>query len=86
MACCWERVELIKGHFEDSLNDSFKARLRTENRRIGFAFLDCNIAPSYKTCFDFPRDFIREDRAFIYMDEYFQTNEVPGLFQGFVRL
>ena len=25
-------------------------------------------------------DFIREDRAFIYMDEYFQTNEVPVLF------
>jgi hypothetical protein len=37
------RVELIKGYFKDTLNDVFKARLRAENRRIGVAFLDCNI-------------------------------------------
>jgi hypothetical protein len=77
------RIELVKGHFEDTLNDAFKARLRAESRRVGFAFLDCNIAPSYKTCFDFLRDFINEDRAFIYMDEYFQTNEVPRMFEDF---
>jgi hypothetical protein len=78
-----DRIEIVKGHFEDTLNDAFKARLRAENRRVGFAFLDCNIATSYKTCFDFLQEFIREDRAFIYMDEYFQTNEVPGLFDDF---
>lgn len=78
-----DRVELVKGHFKHTLNDAFKARLRAENRRVGFAFLDCNLPPSYKTCFDFLQDFIREDRAFIYMDEYFQFNEVPGLFEDF---
>jgi hypothetical protein len=78
-----DRCVVVKGHFEDTLNSDFKARLRAENRRIGFAFLDCNIASSYKTCFDFLQDFIRPDRAFVYMDEYFQTNEVPALFDAF---
>ena len=78
-----DRCVLVKGHFDDTLNDEFKAQLHAEKRRVGFAFLDCNIASSYKTCFDFLRDFIREDRAFIYMDEYFQTNEVPALFDEF---
>jgi hypothetical protein len=78
-----DRCVIVKGHFEDTLNDEFKARLRAENRRVGFAFLDCNIPSSYKTCFDFLRDFVREDRAFIYIDEYFQMNEVPGLFDEF---
>ena len=78
-----DRCVLVKGHFEDTLNEEFRAKLNAERRRVGFAFLDCNIASSYKTCFDFLRDFIREDRAFIYMDEYFQTNEVPVLFEQF---
>ena len=80
-----DRVELVKGHFEDTLNDAFKARLRAENRRVGFAFLDYDIAPSYKTCFDFLQDFINDGRAFIYMDEYFQTNEVPGMLEDFLQ-
>jgi hypothetical protein len=47
------RIEIVKGYFEDSLNEKFRTRLRNENRRVGFAFLDCNIPSSYKTCFDF---------------------------------
>jgi hypothetical protein len=78
-----DRCVLVKGHFEDTLKDEFKAQLRAQNRRVGFAFLDCNIASSYKTCFDFLQDVVREDRAFIYMDEYFQTNDVPHLFGEF---
>ena len=78
-----DRCVIVKGHFEDTLNESFKAQLRTENRRIGFAFLDCNIASSYKTCFDFLQEFMREDRAFIYMDEYFQIEGVADLFDEF---
>jgi hypothetical protein len=77
------RVELIKGYFKDTLNDAFKARLRAENRRVGFAFLDCNIPSSYKTCFDFLVEFIQEDKAFIYMDEYFQIPGVATLFDEF---
>jgi hypothetical protein len=79
------RCVLVKGHFEDTLNEQFKARLRAENRRVGFAFLDCNIASSYKTCFDFLLDFMRDDRAFIYMDEYFQIEGVADLFDDFCK-
>ena len=77
------RVELIKGYFKDTLNDAFKSRLHAEKRRVGFAFLDCNIVSSYKTCFDFLVEFIREERAFIYMDEYFQIPGVATLFDEF---
>ncbi|HUD88317.1 MAG TPA: hypothetical protein VMR17_17895 [Xanthobacteraceae bacterium] len=79
-----DRCVQVKGHYEDTLtDDAFKARLRAENRRVGFAFLDCNIASSYQTCFDFLEDFVREDRVFIYLDEYFQTHEVPQMFAKF---
>jgi hypothetical protein len=78
-----DRCELVKGHFEDTLSDAFKERLRAENRRVGFAFLDFNNASSYKTSFDFLQEFMNESRAFIYMDEYFQTDEVPLLFDAF---
>ena len=77
------RVELVKGYFKDTLNESFKQRLRAENRRIGFAFLDCNIPSSYKTVFDFLLDFLREEKTFIYMDEYFQIPGVAKLFEEF---
>jgi hypothetical protein len=78
-----DRCVIMKGHFEDTLNDEFKAQLRADNRRIGFAFLDCNIPSSYKTCLDFLLDFIRDDRAFVYIDEYFQIPGVAELFDAF---
>ena len=78
-----DRIEIVKGYFEDTLNEPFRARLRNENRRVGFAFLDCNIGPSYKTCFDFLEEFIQAGRAFVYMDEYLCTGGVPELFDKF---
>jgi len=80
-----ERCVQVKGHYEDTLNDGFKAQLRAENRRVGFAFLDCNIASSYQTCLDFLEGFVRDDRVFIYLDEYFQTHEVPQMFDSFCK-
>jgi hypothetical protein len=78
-----DRCHIIKGHFEDTLNESFKAQLRSEKRQIGFAFIDCNIPSSYKTCLDFIGEFINRDRAFIYLDEYFQIAGVADLFDEF---
>jgi hypothetical protein len=80
-----DRIELVKGYFKDTLSEDFKQRLRQEGRRIGFAFLDCNISPSYKTCFGFLEEFMRPDRAFIYMDEYFLTLDVPAMFDEFCQ-
>jgi hypothetical protein len=78
-----DRCVIKKGHFEDTLNGEFKAELRAGNRRVGFAFLDCNIPSSYKTCLDFLEEFIRDDRAFIYIDEYFQIPGVAELVDAF---
>jgi hypothetical protein len=78
-----DRIEIVKGYFEDTLNEKFRTRLRNENRRVGFAFLDCNIPSSYKTCFDFLEEFMQAGRAFVYMDEYFCTGGVPELFEKF---
>ena len=50
----------------------------------GFAFLDCNISSSYKTCFDFIRDLVFPG-SFIYMDEYFINGDVPHLFEDFAN-
>lgn len=80
-----DRCEVVKGYFADTLNEVLKERLRREGRRIGFAFLDCNIGSSYRTCFDFIIEFIRQDRVFVYMDEYFITLEVPAMFGAFAR-
>jgi hypothetical protein len=42
-----------QGYFQETLNDAFKEELRREGRKIGFAFLDCNLSSSYKVCFEF---------------------------------
>jgi hypothetical protein len=76
-----DRCVQVKGYFEDTLTESLCAELRRQGRSIGFAFLDCNISSSYKTCFGFVEQLIRTDRAFIYMDEYFLTLDVPQMFE-----
>jgi len=78
-----DRCEFVKGYFEDTLNDAFKSRLDREGRKVGFAFLDCNISSSYRTCFEFLEGFMRTDRSFVYMDEYFLTLDVPQMFDEF---
>lgn len=69
-----DRCVLVNGYFQDTLNEEFKAMMRRENRKIGFAFLDCNIASSYKLVFDFLLDVMRPERMFIAMDEYFEDH------------
>jgi hypothetical protein len=78
-----DRIEVVKGYFEDTLDEAFRTRMRKENRRVGFAFLDCNVYSSYKTCFNFLEEFIQPGRAFVYMDEYYCTGGIPELFGKF---
>ena len=78
-----DRIELVKGYFKDTLDEAFKERLRREGRRVGFAFVDVNIAPSYKTVLEFLPEFMLGRRSFIYMDEYFLEPDVPVLFEKF---
>jgi hypothetical protein len=77
----FNQIEITKGYFADTLTDALKQRLKAERRRAGFAFLDCSMAASYETCFGFLEDFVT-DRAFVYVDEYFQ---IPGVAEAFEK-
>lgn len=78
-----ERCQLVQGMFEDTLNDEFKSDYLGAGRKIGFAFIDCNITSSYEVVFEFLCETISE-RSFIYMDEYYQNQHVPALYSKFV--
>jgi hypothetical protein len=71
------RCSIVPGYFQDTSNETLKAKLRTDNRHIEFAFIDVNIGPSYETVFDFLLDVIGSKRMFIYLDEYFIDTQPP---------
>lgn len=77
-----DKCFLIQGLFKDTLTPEFKRNYLGEQRKIGFAFLDCNMGSSYRTVFEFIFDMMGEN-SLIYMDEYLQNPAVPGYFQQF---
>jgi hypothetical protein len=77
-----DRCFLVQGLFENTLTNEFKANYASEGRKIGFAFLDCNIGSSYKVVFEFIFDMLGE-HSYIYMDEYFQGAAVIHYFEQF---
>jgi hypothetical protein len=72
-----ERCVIIPGYFQDTLNEKLKDELRRADRSIGFAFVDVNIASSYKIVFDFLLDVMKPQRMFIEIDEYFEDHRPP---------
>lgn len=80
-----DRCVIVSGYFQDTLSPDFKAMMKREDRKIGFAFLDCNIASSYKFVFDFLLEVMRPERMFIEIDEYFEEHKPPihGLYRDF---
>lgn len=79
-----DKCFLVQGLFEHTLTDEFKAKYKAEYRKIGFAFLDCNIGSSYKVVFEFIFDMLAEN-SYIYMDEYFQNPGVVDYFDQFTE-
>lgn len=53
-----------------------------KERQIGFASLDCNIAQSYKTVFEFIFDMMSSN-SYIYMDEGLQNPDVMAQWEEF---
>jgi hypothetical protein len=78
-----DKCFLVQGLFENTLTADFKNSYKTEGRKIGFAFLDCNMTSSYKTVFEFIFDLMAEN-SFIYMDEYLQSPPVIEYYKEFV--
>lgn len=77
-----DKCHLVQGLFKNTLTNEFKAKYQAEGRNIGFAFIDCNMASSYATVFDFIFDLMLTE-SHIYMDEYFQSAAVINLYQKF---
>jgi hypothetical protein len=77
-----DRCHLVRGFFDKTLSPEFKSRYLSEGRQIGFAFLDCNITNSYRTVFEFLNGAMM-NKSFVYMDEYYCNDDVPGLFEAF---
>lgn len=77
-----DRCELVQGLFSDTLTAERKAAYLAEGRKIGFAFLDCNIGSSYRTVFEFIFGMMG-DHSYIYMDEYLQNPDVVSQFEQF---
>lgn len=75
-----DRCHLVQGLFGDTCSPEFKSQYG--NRKIGFASLDCNIAWSYKTVFEFIFDMMAES-SYIYMDEGLQSPEVMYMWKIF---
>ena len=71
-----DRCHLIQGYFEETLTPELKKTLLEQKRSIGFACLDCNIAPPYKTVFEFIFD-LMAPTSYIYMDEYTSGSVQP---------
>lgn len=80
-----DRCVIVPGYFDETLDDELKTTMRKPDRKIGFAYLDCNIASSYKQVFDFLLDVMKPQRMFIALDEYFEEHKPPihPLYQDF---
>ena len=70
------RTHLIQGLFEETLP---KTQL---TNKVGFAFLDCNLVPSYKYVLDWLFDKL-QPYSFIYFDEYFDVDGVFSVIERF---
>lgn len=79
-----DKCEVHPGLFQDTL-PSLLSRYMDEdtNKKVGFAFLDCNITTSYKYVFEqLPP--VMHPLGYIYMDEYHINPDVPYLFRKFI--
>jgi hypothetical protein len=77
-----DKCHLVQGLFADTCTPEFKAAYAP--RKIGFACIDCNVAYSYKTVFEFIFDMMQEN-SYIYMDEGLQNPDVLAQWEQFQR-
>lgn len=77
------RCEVHAGFFTDTVPPILERYRGVDAEKIGFAFLDCNITTSYEFLFGLLPPCVNS-HGFIYMDEYYENQDVPGLFREFV--
>ena len=63
-----ERVELIKGFYENSLTKSLATRFADENVKASLVTVDCNLYESYKSVFAWVDSFMQNGTV-LYLDD-----------------
>ncbi len=65
-----DRIRIVEGTFQTTLTGAKAAAIKAEKRRIGFAFIDCNVVTAYDLCLDFILDGV-SGGSYVYFDERF---------------
>lgn len=78
-----DKCHLVQGLFHDTCTSGFKEEYG--DRKIGFASIDCNLAWSYKTVFEFIFSMMAEN-SYIYMDEGIQNPDVIAQWEQFRKM
>ncbi len=65
-----DKVKLVKGYYEDILNDDFKQSLRNENFKVAILYLDCDLYESTLIVLNFIEEFL-QNGSLIYFDDWF---------------
>jgi hypothetical protein len=83
-----DKIFLIKGFYQDTLNDELKKKLKSKNSVAALITFDCNLDESYKCALDFSKDFLQEG-TILYLDDYRgayrgnPTKGIPKVFEEF---
>ena len=64
-----ERVELVKGFYEDSLTENLANKLLSENVKASLVTVDCNLYESYKSVFAWVDQFLKLGTV-LYLDDW----------------
>jgi Macrocin-O-methyltransferase (TylF) len=71
-----ERVELIKGFYNESLTDGLKQRFVAEKIRASLITVDCNLYESYKSVFAWVDQFMQPGTV-LYLDDFNSERALP---------
>ena len=73
-----ERVELVRGFYEESLTKSLTTRFINENVKASLITVDCNLYESYKSVFAWADQFMQPGTV-LYLDDLNTFKAQPGL-------
>ncbi len=63
-----DKVTLVKGYFNNSLNEELKSELKAKNRKIAVAYIDSDFYESARDVLAFLEDFIQEGTVIAFDD------------------
>jgi hypothetical protein len=85
-----DKIYIIKGFYNETLNDDLKKELLNKNCKAAFITFDCNLDISYRDALNFSENFLQEG-TILYLDDYrasYKGNPekgVPAVFKRFTE-